>query len=146
MNDGVDAFERELRRLVRLGDGPGKADKRAAAGAVAHDAALAEEIAKVRRRTRARRRARREARASRRIDAAPTRALPTPVGRRGLQGADSLAKDLADSHEVPGDKLYLYALRNVFAIGAQLQDAVEAELVRAARVTARGRPRSCTCL
>jgi hypothetical protein len=44
---------------------------------------------------------------------------------------DALTHLLMDLHEGPGDKLYLFALRNVFAVPPEARDAVALELVSA---------------
>ena len=45
------------------------------------------------------------------------------------QGSDELAEMLLNAHEIPGDKFYVFAMRNVFAIPADLRDDVEEALV-----------------
>lgn len=56
--------------------------------------------------------------------------VPTSCLPRVVQGSDGLAQAILDAHELPGDKFYLFAMRNVFALSGALRDAVEADLVR----------------
>lgn len=47
-----------------------------------------------------------------------------------LQGTDALTTEVLRAHEISGDKLELYWLRNIFNIPEDCRDAVYASLVR----------------
>jgi hypothetical protein len=46
-----------------------------------------------------------------------------------LQGTDKLTNEVLRAHEVPGDKLELYWLRNIFNIPSHSRDTVRMHLV-----------------
>ena len=139
VNDGVDAMERELLRLARSLEAAGKGRPGAARPAAASDAAGVEtdmqaEIVAVRRSAKKRRYKKRTLYPSGVLNSGAlhlTLSIDYAADGNSLssQGADELARALLDAHEVPGDKFFLFAMRNVFMVPAELRDDVEEALV-----------------